>query len=329
MTVQIQILHFRDVRDTLECLESLFTLKAPVHRSILVIDNTGRSVPGEPALEALASTGRISLIKTEENLGFAGGHNLGFERAIQQGAAYVWVLNNDAIVRADTLDKLEQALEDDATLAAVSPVILEHSTGKPQHLGAAIDRQTLRITQVDSFEQLAAWQQAGHSFSLWGTALLLRVSALKQVGGFDPALFAYFEDADLSCRLLNHGYRTAVVADAMIEHKEVHDSASGLRLPHYYFYMVRNKVLFMRKHCSRWRMFQTARENLAYMLDFLLTCLTHRNEACANAVLDGYYCGVTGRGGIWNPAQHMPRMLARGLSRVAWPLSRLVRPRAR
>lgn len=326
MTVQIQILHFRDVRDTLECLGSLFALKN-THR-ILVIDNTGQSVPSEPALEALAAEGRISLVKADENLGFAGGHNLGFERALQQGVDYVWVLNNDAIVRADTLGKLVQMLDQDVALAAVSPVILEHVTGKPQHLGAVIDLQTLHIMQADSFAKLAAWQQAGRTFTLWGTALLLRTSALRQVGGFDPALFAYFEDADLSCRLLNQGYRTAVVTDAVVEHKEVHDPASRLRLPHYYFYMVRNKVLFMRKHRPRRLIFQTARENLAYMLDFLLTCLTHRNEACANAVLDGYYCGVTGRGGIWNPAQHMPRIIAIMLSKVAWPLSRLVRPRS-
>ncbi|MEQ1661843.1 MAG: glycosyltransferase family 2 protein [Thiobacillus sp.] len=326
MKTQIQILHFRDVHDTLECLEALFAISGDIHR-ILVIDNTGDAMPGEPALEALASAGRISLIKTRENMGFAGGHNLGFEMAFEQGAEYVWILNNDTTVRADTLEKLTQALADDTSLAAVSPVILEHATGKPQHLGSVIDLQTLRVTQVSSFEQLAAWQQAGQTFTLWGTALLLRVSALKQIGGFDPALFAYFEDADLSCRLLNRGYRTAVVSDAVITHKEVHDPASGLRLPHYYFYMVRNKTLFMRKQACQQSRLWIARENLAYTLDFLLTCLTHRDEACVNAVLDGYYCGITGQGGVWNPALHMPRGAAVLLRRFAWPLSRVVRPR--
>lgn len=326
MKTQIQILHFRDVHDTLECLEALFTISGDTHR-ILVIDNTGGTVPGEPALEALAAAGRIALTKTKDNLGFAGGHNLGFEMAFEQGAEYVWVLNNDTTVRADTLEKLTQALANDASLAAVSPVILEHDTCKPQYLGSVIDLQTLRVTQAGSYEQLAAWQQAGRTFTLWGTALMLRVSALKQIGGFDPALFAYFEDADLSCRLLNHGFRTAMVSDAVITHKEVHEPASGLRLPHYYFYMVRNKVLFMRKQACQKSWFWIARENLAYTLDFLLTCLTHRDGACVNAVLDGYYCGITGQGGVWNPTLHMPRGAAVLLRRFAWPLSRVVRPR--
>lgn len=321
--VIIQILHFGDVADTLECLESVFRLDYP-NFATLVIDNTGADVRPQPALQQLHEQGRIALIKTEENKGFAGGHNLGFSYSIEHGADFIWVLNNDTVVMPGTLTTLMAEMEIDPKLGAVSPVIYDYQTKGLQYAGAIIDWTNLRFIHAKSLEELSVWQQSGKSFSLWGTAILLRTEMLKKVGFFDERLFAYFEDADLSCRILAQGYRNAITKDAVIRHKVDHGDSPSLRRPHYYFYMTRNKLLFSRKHAQGIQVVPVGLGCLRNMLAHLLACSSHQNAACEAAVLDGFYCGLTGRGGPWKQDAHMPKLIGAFLKRAAWPLYRLL-----
>ncbi|NOR68251.1 MAG: glycosyltransferase [Methylomarinum sp.] len=323
LKVIIQILHYGNINDTLECLESIFKLNYPNYH-VLLIDNTDKNTEPETSLDELYMQGDINLIKTHKNLGFTGGHNFGFNYSLQQGADYIWVLNNDTVVLPDTLDKLISCIETGEKIGAVTPIIYHFGSDRIQYLASIIDIKSKQITYTKSFNQLDQWKQEKQSFCLWGTALLLRSSMLKEIGVFYEDLFAYYEDTELSYRILTNGYLTNIATDAIIYHKHERTDNSLLRKPHFYFYMARNELMYLKKHSSGLQILATYRFCFVNMLDWLAICLRHNNDECATAVLDGFYCACINHGGPWKNDKHMPKLIGKFLKRFAWPLYRLL-----
>ena len=92
--VAIIILNWNGLKDTIECLESVKKIDYPNYE-IIVVDNA--SVDGSPEkLKELFPD--ITLIRNKENLGYAGGNNVGIRYALKNNAEYIFVLNNDTVV---------------------------------------------------------------------------------------------------------------------------------------------------------------------------------------------------------------------------------------
>jgi len=181
---------------------------------------------------------KFTLIESKENLGYAGGNNLGIKYALEQGAEYVLILNNDTVISPDLLDKLVAVAESDPNIGAVSPAIKE-STGETVYYGkvswlkSELKHSTTKPTQ----------KYLNNKEYLIGAAILIKRSALEKVEGFSEAYFLYFEDADLSQRLQRAGLRLKVVPEAVIEH-QVGASTSQLGSPLVMRYHMRNALIF-------------------------------------------------------------------------------------
>ncbi|OGN31952.1 MAG: hypothetical protein A3I32_00245 [Candidatus Yanofskybacteria bacterium RIFCSPLOWO2_02_FULL_45_10] len=181
---------------------------------------------------------KFTLIESKENLGYAGGNNLGIKYALEQGAEYVLILNNDTVISPDLLDKLVAVAESDPNIGAVSPAIKE-STGETVYYGkvswlkSELKHSTTKPTQ----------KYLNNKEYLIGAAILIKRSALEKVEGFSEAYFLYFEDADLSQRLQRAGLRLKVVPEAIIEHL-VGASTSQLGSPLVMRYHMRNALIF-------------------------------------------------------------------------------------
>jgi GT2 family glycosyltransferase len=178
-----------------ECLASIRA--QTVEANPIVFDNGSRiPVPGA--------------IRSEHNLGFAGGANAAFKHTTSD---YVALVNNDVVLDRDWLAAVRDALDRDPQLAAVQTIIR-----RPDGLidGAGIDVSD------------GTYRQIGHGFQLgaplavaWGvsaTATLYRRSALGEQL-FDERFFAYYEDVELSARLRKHGWRTAVLPVVKATHR--------------------------------------------------------------------------------------------------------------
>lgn len=181
---------------------------------------------------------KFSLIESPTNLGYAGGNNLGIKYALEQGAEYVLILNNDTVVSPDLLDKLIATAESDPSIGAVSPAIKE-SSGQTVYYGKVgwLRSELKHSTDKPTGEYLNNQQY------LIGAAILLKRSALEKVEGFSEAYFLYFEDADLSQRLQRAGFKLKVVPEAVIEH-QVAASTSQLGSPLVMRYHMRNALIF-------------------------------------------------------------------------------------
>ena len=200
---------------TRRCAESLLAHTDPRHELIFV-DNGSRP----ETLTFLADLERehpqVKVILNGENLGFAGGNNVGLAAA---GGEYLCLLNSDTVVTAGWLERLIRPLAADPRLGLVGPVT-NRITGGQQLPRVAYDQDTL--AGLDRFASKLAQRQLGRlDPALWlvGFCLVMRRDVLLRVGGLDEGFgLGNYEDTDFCLRAFLAGYGAAVAADCFIHH---------------------------------------------------------------------------------------------------------------
>jgi GT2 family glycosyltransferase len=249
-SVLISILNWNKSEDTIRCVHALqSTLESPdVDARVLLIDN-GSAVENVDALRVLERLPSIEIHREPRNLGFAGGHNIAIERAIAEGADFIWLLNSDAEVDGDTLARLVDSMAEQPRCGALSPMIVAaHDAAAIDFCGAVHDWSRLRSIRTSSLEESRELQRS-RPMDMWvtGTAVLFRVQALKEIGPLDARYFAYYEDDDIGARLSHAGWASRVDFDTVIRH----DCLDGLlrnRPPYYFYLMSRNHLMFWHAH---------------------------------------------------------------------------------
>lgn len=296
--VCISILNWNNARDTLLCLQSLKPIQKVQH-DIVVLDNGST----DDSAAVLREAEGFELIESRFNLGFAGGHNVIIKQALERGYDYVWLLNNDLSVQDDCLESLIVAAESNAECALFSPVIKNRQA--PHDVQHAVSLLNLTRTGVIEITDLSTAQleQDRHPkrVILWGTALLARTDAIKQLGLLDERLFAYSEDTDLCLRSLANGFTNRVVINAFV----LHESPCHPRKPHYYYYTQRNATLMWRKYASSLLLLKLTRWNLQ-LAKKSLKGLTNDPDA-GHALMMGIWDGWIGKGGSFSPKVRLSR----------------------
>jgi GT2 family glycosyltransferase len=242
-SVMIVVLNWNGLSDTLDCLMSLQRLDYPDCK-VVVVDNG--SVDGSVEVVRTRFPG-IMLVENEENLGYAGGNNVGLRYALAQGMDYVLLLNNDTEVAPDFVSRLVAAAEVDLAVGVVGPTIYYHD--RPDDIwsaGGAIDWQRGRTWMVGLNERDVGQfgQESCEVDFVTGCALLVKRAVLEQVGLLDERFFAYYEDTEWCVRIARAGYRIVHVPEAKIWHKISPDAQADSPLIHYY--MTRNRLLFLK-----------------------------------------------------------------------------------
>jgi GT2 family glycosyltransferase len=295
--VCISILNWNNAEETLKCLSSL---PAPLgfEQEIVVLDNGSI----DSSLEVLGKINTITLLRSDSNLGFAGGHNRVMRHALEQGFDYVWLLNNDAEVEADCLARLVEAAQRDPGLGLLSPAIKDRQQPERyQHVLSLLNATGTGVEEYPEPERAAEMQQRHpQRILLWGTGLLVRRQLIEQIGYLDERLFAYNEDTDYSLRCLASGYRNLVVIDAAIRH----EVAPAVRKPHYYYYTQRNMTLMWRKFVGPLQLLRMIRWNLHLarrQLDRF-----KGDPALSDSLILGIWHGWTGRGGCYQSGGQAP-----------------------
>ena len=210
--VRTIVLNWNGWRDTAACVSSLRQVRYKNHE-VLVVDNgsTDRSV-----FYLRAEFPGLDVIETGANLGFAAGCNIGIKRAFQEGADFVWLLNSDTTVDSEALQRLIRKAYQDEHVAAVGSAL--HFMHKPQRLQAwGGGRVNFWLGRSRHFLTPVPDEELDY---ITGASLLLRRTALEQVGLFDEGFFFFWEDADLGFRLRQAKWKLAVAGDSKVWHKE-------------------------------------------------------------------------------------------------------------
>jgi GT2 family glycosyltransferase len=237
------VVNYRGLDETATCLTSLLAIEYPAHELVLVDNDSGN---GDAAALEDRFGNRLHVIASTTNLGYGGAANLGLRWAIDRGAVYAWVLNNDTVADPGCVAALVDAMEAEPSYGATSPVIdAPIGPESPNGIWYAGGRaDPARASASHLFEPLDAAQPVVPTGFVTGCAMFLRCSALDRVGLFWPELFLYWEDVDLSLRLRDAGWNLGVVPAAHLRHM-IHGSVSS-RIVSYYSY--RNALLVARRH---------------------------------------------------------------------------------
>ena len=244
--VAVVVLNWNGREDTLACLASLSTVRDG-SLTLIVVDNAS----SDGTIEAIrARFPEVVVCENDENLGFAGGMNVGIERALLLDADYVFVLNNDATVSPDTISRLVKTAESSPQIGGISPVVcFADSPETVWFAGATFDSARGYPGRMLGYgEPLASVAATPFDTErLTGAAMLISRQCLQDVGPFDPDLFFLYEDVDWSLRARSRGYRLCVEPSAMVWHR-VGRSQGGEHSALSTYYGVRNQLEVSRRH---------------------------------------------------------------------------------
>lgn len=238
------IVHWQDADDTLGCVESV---RAQPGIDVVVVDN-GSPEPIGVRLAA-AAPGAVC-VRTPENLGYAGGANVGIRAALDGGAEVVLLLNNDARLRAGASSAALSVLASDGRVAAVGPKVL--SREDPSRLWLAWGEVTWRQSLV---ALVGAGAPDGPAYGrtrdvdwIAGCAMWMRKGALDALGLLDEAFFAYHEEVDWCARAREGGWRVVYCPDAVVTHTGRGGSRNPRSIRIRKYFAARNTILYARKH---------------------------------------------------------------------------------
>lgn len=263
------VLNWCDADATTTCIESLAGSRYP-DLSLLVVDNGSPDRSGEVLQRRHPE---VPFLQTGANLGYTGGNNRGIAHALQTGADYVFVVNNDTWVHPDAMGILVDAARSRPRVGAVAPTIVRMDA--PHRLwygGGAFDvKRALGIhwngtISTDGALPPAASTPARPVTFFTGCAVLLDGAALRAVGAFEESYFLYVEDAELSVRLVRSGWEILHAPEARVEHRVEAEGRDPE--PYQIRFRDRNRRRLARTHF-------TAMERLAFAAWFYPTRLVH------------------------------------------------------
>ena len=255
--IAIITINYNGEKDTLECLNSVESLISSRYSlTTVVVDNA--SEKKFEGFEKKYNKINLKILRSEENLGFSGGNNLGIKYALEKGADYILFLNNDTLVDNKLLEELLDVFEKDKDAGIVAPKIYfapgyefhkdryaKNDLGKViWYAGGVMDWKNVfgkhrGVDEVDAGQ----FDEACETDFASGCCFLTARGVLEKVGVFDEKYFLYYEENDLCQKVKKTGLKILFAPKALLWHKNAQSTGgSGSKLQDYY--ITRNRLLF-------------------------------------------------------------------------------------
>ncbi|MFO7680287.1 MAG: glycosyltransferase family 2 protein [Chloroflexota bacterium] len=229
--------------DTLECLQSL-TLNAYAKLDILVLDN--HSTDGSVAAIEAAFP-QVSIVNLTHNLGYAGNNNVGIRAAMDKGADWVFVLNEDTVLAPDCLQKMVEVGESDPQIGIVGPLVYHHDEPDIiQTAGGVFGRNWEAFHLAENEPDEGQFTQPHFVDWISGCGILVRRSVIEQLGMIDERYFYFWEETEWCLRASKGGWKIVNVPEAKMWHKGVQRDYQPK--PSVTYYATRNRLLTIAKH---------------------------------------------------------------------------------
>ena len=246
--VSIITINYNETALTCELLKSIEQIKYPNYE-VLVIDNASVSKP--LLINNLYPS--VKLILSKQNLGFAGGNNLGIEQA--QGE-YLFFVNNDTILKPNCLKLLVEYMQTLPNVGAISPKICDYEA--PHLLQYAGSRPmnfyTARNSTIGYGEQdKGQYNQIQKTPYAHGAAMMVSRKVIEKVGKMPEHFFLYYEELDWCEQIRKKGFSIFFVPNVTVYHKE--SASVGKQTAQKAYYLTRNRILFMLRNANFFQLF--------------------------------------------------------------------------
>ena len=250
--VSIITINYNGQKDTCELIDSLPLEDKSIE--VIMVDNASKE---DEATIIANRYPQVKVIRSEQNLGFAGGNNLGIKAA--QGK-YLFFINNDVILKPQTSDirHLISRLETDDKIGAVCPKIRFAWGDNPiQFAGyTTLSRYTMRNRSIGFGESDKGLYDTAHPTPYaHGAAMMVKRKAIEKVGLMPECYFLYYEELDWSMMFTRAGYSIWYEPACTIYHKE--SQTTGQNSPLKTYYLTRNRLLFVKRNIKGLRRYIT------------------------------------------------------------------------
>jgi len=284
--VSIITVNYNQADVTCQMLESLKKLTYP-NIEVIVVDNGSNEDPTDKIRNAFPST---KIIVSKQNLGFAGGNNLGI--VVSKGE-YLFFVNNDTELTTDIIENLLAAFKKNIKIGVASPKIYYYDQPKMiQYAGyTPINPCTARNSTIGQFEIDNGQYNLPHPTPYaHGAAMMVSREAINKGGMMPECFFLYYEEFDWCEKIRNAGFEIYYQPEATIYHKE--SVSVGKLSSMKTYYLTRNRILFMRRNASAF--------SLMLFTFFLIVVTIPRNlfMFCIKGEFDKVHSFA--RGVLWN-----------------------------
>lgn len=245
--VAVVVLNFNGGPLTARCMASLRSLAYPSLR-LLLVDN-GSTDGSDVACERLEG---VELIRTDRNLGYTGGNNVGIRRALDGGAQHVLVVNNDVeVINPGFIGELVSFMEAHPRVGIAGPKVYFRERGRVQNTLCELplfwrSLFTWPLKKLGWLEGRRSGEKLVEPEVLNGVCILIRRAFLEQVGLMDDAIFMYRDDTDLALRARQAGWSLAYVPVESIVHLQRSEGYDYTGLVN--FLLKRNAVYVLQRH---------------------------------------------------------------------------------
>lgn len=230
-SVYVVILHFGDLKKTLECMDSVGENTDGI--KIVVVNN-------DPATK-LKFARNIKVINNLRNLGFAGGNNIGIKFCLEKKAKSIFLLNNDTLIEDDTIPKLLKVLWSNHQFGIVGTKIV-NTDNKIWFAGGYLDKNRYTAGHY-GFDKRKNTPEDNKVDFISGCAMLVKREVFEKIGLLDERFFLYYEDVDFCVRAIRSGYDIIYIPEGLIYHRS--ERATNYLAA---YYQERNHLLFVEKN---------------------------------------------------------------------------------
>jgi len=251
--LSIVILNYKNWKDTIDCLASLFDVTYDSYQTI-VVDNDSQNGSLEEITKWLIARqiqplhlsqeqsergnfkdNPVVLIQSDTNHGYAAGNNIGIRRAIQAGSSYVMILNNDTIVKKDFIEPLVSFMNNDSDIAMTGPKILDSNGNidrtsarrRPKISGYFFRFGIMNILFPNNRWIREYYYSGEYDYDapkevdvLSGACLLMRAEIIKRMDYMDDGTFLFFEEFILCEKIRMQHKKAFVIPASKIMHKK-------------------------------------------------------------------------------------------------------------
>ena len=293
MEIKLSVItiNYNGLKDTCELIDSLPLEDKSIE--VIVVDNASKK---DEASVIEARYPSVKVIRSNKNLGFAGGNNIGIKAALGR---YLLFINNDTLISekgkvksekfASAFQPLIERLESSEKIGAVCPKIRFAWGDNPiQFAGyTPLSRYTMRNSSIGFGESDNGQYDTAHPTPYaHGAAMMVKHEVLEKMGLMPECYFLYYEELDWSMMFTRAGYSIWYEPACTIYHKE--SQTTGLNSPLKTYYLTRNRLLFVKRNIPSLRKYVTYTYLLLVVAPRdIFRYILHRQYHLASATIKG------------------------------------------
>lgn len=293
--VYIILVNYNTCDDTIECIKSIKQIYYENYK-IIVVDNASMDNSYDRLKNIFPND---LIINSNENLGFAGGNNIGIGKALENGAEYVLLLNNDTVVEKDFLNQLVSTFDENLNIGIVGCKINYYNKKDIiNYAGGEIlwEKFTTNFFRTDEKDDKT--EEVKEITFVSGCAMMISEKVFNDIGVLDDSYFMYYEDTDFCAKASEKGYKLLYQPKSVIYHK-ISASSGGDLSPFVLYWSTKNRIKFKNKFA-----YKVSKKNSIYFDVFNLISRITRiviyifkgDTKKAKAILKGYVDGIKERG---------------------------------